>query len=155
MSDFLQNPQMLEGISALASGAQGVTGYVTGQANARNLRAEGKFAEQEAMREAVQLIGAQTVAYAAGGVEVDSGTPLDVMADTAHREALRAARARASFQNEANNQELAGLAEFTKGLGTGTDTLLSGYSRRKLAGVDTAAAMTAAGNALYRLPGTR
>ena len=144
MSDFLQNPQALEGLSAASSAGQGISGLVTGFQNASNLRKEGRFAEQEAMRDAVLLIGAQTVAFAAAGVDVSSGTPLDVMADTAYRESLRAARARSVFNNEAKNQQLAGLAEFSRGLATSTDTLLGGSARRALADVDPSTAANAA-----------
>lgn len=133
MSGLIQNPGILDAASAAASTAQGISGYITAQSNASTLQKEGKFQQQEMLREATQLLGKQVVGYASGGVEVGSGTPLDVLTETAHREALAASRVRAVSNNQASNQEMAGLAAFSRGLATGADTLLTNYSKRAIA----------------------
>lgn len=50
---------------------------------AERTRQEGDIAAQEARRRARQLIGRQKAVFAGGGVDVGSGTPVDVFSDTA------------------------------------------------------------------------
>ncbi len=121
----------LPAISALASVGSGITGMVQSQTNQKMLKAEQRAAIDDSLREQARLAGAQRVAYAKGGVDVGSGTPLDVMAETAAEADLQALRIKYGYQAARTNQQTAGLSALAGGLAKGSDTLLTAWGRKQ------------------------
>ncbi len=115
-----QIPQLLQfiqsdaGIASLALGTAGakVAGGFSqrrqAEDNAGLLEEAGRARKRDVLREGAKLIGRQRVAFAAGGVQVNTGTPLDVMAATAAEETERALRAQFGLDQRAFNQRLEG-----------------------------------------------
>lgn len=124
---------LLEALSAASRVGSGITGIVTANRNARALEEAGQIAQGESLRESARLLGAQRAAYAKAGVDVGSGTPLDVLAETAEQEALSALRIKYSYDSAAYNERQYGVASLTRELFEGASTVLTGYNHRKRA----------------------
>jgi hypothetical protein len=120
----LTSSGVMEALSAASSIGAGATGYVTSRRNAKQLEEVGAIAEGEALRESAQLLARQRVAYAKAGVDVGSGTPLDVLSQTAEQEALSALRVRYGYERASYDERQAGTAALTGGLFEGATTAL-------------------------------
>jgi len=109
------------------AGAQigtGVAARDATKAQARESRRRGAIAAEDERRKGRRLAGAQRAGFAKGGVRIDTGTPLDVLAQTAADSELNALRAAFAFEQDAENFESAGRTAFTKGIfGAGTTIL--------------------------------
>lgn len=56
---------------------------IMAQQNAQDARRRGDQAQEEQQRKTAQIEGRQRAAFAANGIELTSGSPVDVLADTA------------------------------------------------------------------------
>jgi hypothetical protein len=68
---------------------------------ARDAVERGELEEREFRRRASRVLGAQRAAFGASGVQLDSGSPLDVLEDTAATAELDALTIRSNAQREA------------------------------------------------------
>jgi hypothetical protein len=139
---MLASSEVQDALSAASSVGSGVTGLVTARRNASALEEAGEIIRGESLRESARLLGAQRAAFAKAGVDVGSGTPLDVLAETAEQEALSALRLKYGYDQAAYTERQAGIAALTGGLFEGATTALTGFNKR----ASTLPAMT------YRLP---
>jgi len=105
---------------------------VQANTNRQMLKDEQRAAVDDSLRESARLMGAQRAAYAKSGVDVGSGTPLDVLAETAAESELEALRVRYGYKAARQNQKTAGLTAFTAGLAKGSDTLLTAWGRNQI-----------------------
>ena len=112
-----------------ASIGMGIAGSEAAKQEAEALRAIGKLEANERRRQSVQLKGAQRVAFLKGGVDI-SGTPLDVLAETAVTEELAALRIEHGAQLGAISKETQGKLMLAQSILQGTSmigqTLLGG-----------------------------
>lgn len=82
-----------------------------------------KAAREDELRKGRRLAGSQRAAFAKAGVKL-TGTPLDVLAQTAANAELNAIRAALAFEQDAANLRSAGKIALTKGiLGAGATLL--------------------------------
>jgi hypothetical protein len=115
-------------ISTLAqAGVQIGAGLSAGGAakdQARLARARAAMAAEDERRKGRRLAGKQRAALGKAGVEVDEGTSLDILAQTAADAETNAIRAALSFEQQAAELESAGKVARTRGiLGAGTTIL--------------------------------
>jgi hypothetical protein len=106
----------------IAGGAAATAGYSAkqqGEAQARTLKKIGAEAQRERDREAKSLLARQRVAYAKAGVDLGSGTPLDVQTETAGREWLAGMRIRAAYRAAAAEAKRRGHQAELEGLVAG------------------------------------
>ena len=83
-----------------------------------------KLAREDELRKGRRLAGKQRAQFAKGGVRIDEGTPLDVLAQTAADAELNAIRAAFALEQEADNFRSIGKTALTKGiLGAGSTIL--------------------------------
>lgn len=94
----------------------------------------GRLEGGERRRLTSKLIGAQRAAYLKGGVEL-SGTPLDVMAETAATEELDALRLEWEYKMGARTKRLQGIqgliSSIFQGGSTAGQTILGSYGTRR------------------------
>lgn len=109
-------------ISAATSIAGGVAAQKSAQAEAKQLRAVGEIEAEDRRRQTRRLLASQQVAFAGSGVVATTGTPLDVLGDTAAEEELAALRIQFGRENESaalrRRGDLAEIQGLTSGLGT-------------------------------------
>lgn len=93
----------------------------------------GQVEEDVTRQKGFRLKGAQRAAFGASGVDVATGSPLDVLADTAGLSELdavtirnNAAREAWGYENQAMNLRLRGDLEAEAALGAGVGTALGG-----------------------------
>jgi len=107
-------------IAALGqAGAQigtGVAARDAARGQAREARRRGAVVAEDERRKGRRLAGKQRALFAKGGVEIDEGTPLDVLAQTAADAELNALRAAFSFEQQAEDFKSAGRVALTQGL---------------------------------------
>lgn len=75
---------------------------------ARDALERGKLAEQEKRRDTQRLLGAQTAAYAANGVDLSFGSPLDTITGSAALGEIDALTIRSNANREAYDFEVKG-----------------------------------------------
>lgn len=116
---------------------------IIAQRKADDARERGRLAELQKRRETAQLIGRQRAGAAARGVEVDSGSAVDITADTAafgeldaltirsnaEREALGFEAEANQFEAEGQLRRLSGRNQRTGSYFAAGGTLLSGGSK--------------------------
>ena len=116
---------------------QGSSVSAASAANADIARQNAALAMQEGRKKEAQATGAQTVAYAKGGVVTSTGTPLMVMANTVRDIELEALRERAKwlyqaeqYEDAAGASKIGGLfGAMSKGLG-GFGTILGNFIKK-------------------------
>jgi hypothetical protein len=136
---------MFDAFTAVATltqaGAQigmGVAAQSAAKRQARIARLRGVEAAADERRKGRRLKGKQRAAFAAAGVEVDEGTPLDVIAQTAADAETNALRAALAFEQRAEDLESAGRIALTQGiLGAGSTILGGAAAFRNLSGGST------------------
>ena len=131
--NFLQQLGSSGALDALSAGSgigAGIAGMAIANQNAKQLRQAGAMAESDSLRESARLLGSQRAAYAKAGVDVGSGTPLDVLASTAEQETLRAMRARYGYRTAARTEKLYGIGALSAGVSKAANTILTGYQTR-------------------------
>lgn len=83
-----------------------------------------KAAREDELRKGRRLAGKQRAQFAKGGVRIDEGTPLDVLAQTAADAELNAIRAAFAHEQDAKNFRSVGKIQFTRAiLGAGATIL--------------------------------
>lgn len=124
------------GMSAISSGVSGIAQYKAGQAEkaADEYNADvilRKMAEDEAASRAEfsRLMGRQRSLYAKAGVDISSGSPLLVLADTAMKEETEAQRIRKAGTDQANLQRYYGRVAAYRGKVSGISTFLTGLGQ--------------------------
>ena len=128
-------------ITALASLAQagaqigtGVAARSAAKDQSREARRRAAIVAEDERRKGRRLAGRQRAAFAKGGVKIDEGTPLDVLAQTAADAELNALRAALSFEQQAEDFKSAGKVALTQGLlGAGATILGKAESFRDVA----------------------
>lgn len=115
-------------IATLAqAGAQIGTGFAADSAaekQAREARLRGAQAAEDERRKGRRLAGTQRAMFAKSGVEIDSGAPLEVLAQTAADAETNALRAAFLFEQQAEDLKSVGKTALTKGiLGAGATIL--------------------------------
>jgi hypothetical protein len=112
----------------------GVATYKTAQEEAKTLEEIGALEGAERRRMGEKLRGAQRAAYAKGGVEI-SGTPLDVMAETAATEELDALRLEYGYKSAAWAKRLQGKQAMVSAIFQSSSsigqTILGNYGERR------------------------
>jgi len=124
---LLQSNQGISGLAGLTAGAKIAGGFSQrrqAEENADLLEKAGKARKQDILREGKELVSKQRVRFAAGGVQVNTGTPLDVQAATAATETERALRAQFGLDQRAFNERLAGSNILTDSFVSASQTLL-------------------------------
>lgn len=109
--------------------------------NAQIAREQGEAAVQAQQRNAARRIGTMIANYGASGVQVDSGSPLDVLADSAAMATLDSLTIRynyalkaAGFENQAALDRAAAKSSRTSGYFNAIGAGLSGYAGMKSMG---------------------
>jgi hypothetical protein len=120
--------EALKAASALATaGTQLGTGLAAGKAandQARIAEVRARQAAEDERRKGRRLAGKQRAAFGKAGVEIDEGTPLDVLAMTAADAETNAIRAALAFEQQADSLRSAGKVARTQGiLGAGATLL--------------------------------
>ena len=109
------------------AGAQLGTGFAADNAakdQARLARVRAAQVAEDERRKGRRLAGKQRASFAKGGVKIDEGTPLDVLAQTAADAETNAIRAALGFEQQAADLISAGKVAKTKGiLGAGATIL--------------------------------
>jgi len=118
------------------AGAQIGTGIAASGAassRAREARRRAALVAEDERRKGRRLAGRQRAGFAKGGVKIDRGTPLDVLAQTAADSELNALRAALAFEQQAEDFESVGRTARTRGLlGAGRTILGRSESFRNL-----------------------
>lgn len=112
--------------SAATSIAGGVVANKNANSEANQLDKIGQVEAEDKRREIRRLLASQTVAFAAAGVDVNSGTPLDVLGDSLAEGELAALRARFARHSAANAIKLEGSQAQASGILSGVGTILGG-----------------------------
>lgn len=130
---------VFQGISVLSGGVSGWSKYRAGKAeegaykyNAEVALAKAKHEEEQSRTRYQELKGKQAALYAKAGVDLTSGSPLLIMADTAYQEEEEAKYIRAGGTNEALALRYSGkIAAYTEEIG-GWSTFLTGLGKTSL-----------------------
>jgi len=102
----------------------GIQAQSAAKAQARKAEEAGRIAHADELRKGRRLAGKQRAAFAKSGVEIDEGTPLDVLAQTAADAETNAIRAAFAFEQQADDLRSMGKIALTKGiLGAGSTIL--------------------------------
>jgi hypothetical protein len=123
------------GMGAVSSGISGLAQYEKGQAQKAaydyqaDVTIERMKEEEEASREDfTRLMGRQRSLYAKAGVDINSGSPLLVMMDTAMKESMTQQRIQTAGTEEADLQRYSGSIAARAGTVGGINTFLTGLS---------------------------
>lgn len=126
---------MFDAFTAVATLAQAGTQIHAGVSarSAANKQADvadraASIARADEIRKGRRLAGKQRAAFAKGGVEIDEGTPLDVLAQTAADAETDALRAALAFEQEADDLRSMGKVALTSGI-LGAGATILGQSR--------------------------
>lgn len=123
------------GSAKSASKEKRIAGFNTkvAEAQAEDALTRGREAEDQLRSGVRKLVGSQRASFAAQGVELDSGSPLAVLEDTAAREAediarirLNAGREAWGFKQQATNYSMGGSAQYNMRMSEGYGTILGG-----------------------------
>jgi hypothetical protein len=124
------------GMSAVGSGVSAISQYKRGQAekaaydyNADVVLQRMKEEEQISEEKFSALMGRQRADYAKAGVDITSGSPLLVLADTARKEALEQQRIAAGGRQQADVQRYYGRIAAYEGTTGAMSTFLTGLGR--------------------------
>ena len=102
----------------------GVAAYGAAKDQARQARLYAAMAKQDELRKGRALAGKQRALYGKAGVEIDEGTPLDVLAQTSADAETNAIRAALFYENQADQLKATGKIALTQGiLGAGSTIL--------------------------------
>lgn len=124
--DMVQaNAGALLGLLALGQVGVGVGGLFAGRKQADFQEELAAVAVDDRRREAKRLLARQRVAFAKGGVDIGTGTPVDVQAVTAGEEELSALRAGFPFQVRGERFRTEGRNALARGLFSASSTLVS------------------------------
>ncbi len=104
----------------------GVAAQSAAKRQARTARLRGAEAAEDERRKGKRLKGKQRAAFAAAGVEINEGTPLDVIAQTAADAETNALRAALAFEQQAEDLESAGRIAAMQGILGAGSTILGG-----------------------------
>lgn len=122
------DPQTIAtGLSLLSAGSQvfsGLSGKSKGNDLADDAREAAAVEAELELRKGRELAGRQIGGFAGRGIVVDSGTSLDVLAQTAADAKINALRAAFAFEQQAEEFESAGQSSGLKGVLGGTETIL-------------------------------
>lgn len=111
-------------ISALQIG-QGVQSYKATANYVDELEKAAEWQTREARRAYVKRAGDVKTAYAAGGVKVDQGSPLDILAENTFRMGQAEDAIRFNFSARAQRAMSEGYADLLAGISAGLTTALS------------------------------
>ena len=121
--------------SLVGSGLSGITSVQGGRTarkdaieQAKLLNIIGEIEASDKRREGRRLIAAQQVAFAGAGVDVQTGSPLDVLGDTVAEIELAALRTKFARQTQGFAVAQQGQQAQTQGLAGGLGTILGGVS---------------------------
>ena len=101
------------------AGAQigtGAAAQSAAKSQARAARRQAAIAAEDERRKGRRLAGKQRAGFAKGGVLIDEGTPLDVLAQTASDAETNALRAAFALEQQADDFESAGRVALTQGI---------------------------------------
>jgi hypothetical protein len=116
-------------MSAATSIAGGVGAKKNAGLEADYLRGIGRVEAEDTRRAGAKLIGSQTVGFAGAGVDIGSGSPLDVLGDTVAEIELAALRAQFSRESQAGSLERRGQQALMMGVTSGIGTVLGGAAQ--------------------------
>lgn len=119
------NAGILLGLLALGQVATGVAGLRAGERQADFQEDLAQADRDDRRLQARRLLARQRVAFAKSGVNVDTGTPLDVQADTAAQEELAILRAGLPFDVRAERFRTEGRSALIGGISSGFTTVAS------------------------------
>jgi hypothetical protein len=124
------------GVSLMGTGMSAFGQYQQGQAqaaaseyNAAATEEKGKYEESQARDRLRRLLGTQRALYAKAGVDITSGSPLLVMADTAAQGEQEALNIRRGYQTEAGIDRFYGKQYKKAGMIGAGSTFLSGLGK--------------------------
>lgn len=112
-------------ILALGKVGAGVAGFAAGQRQGDFQDELARTATDDRRRQAKRLLANQRVAFAKGGVDIDTGSPLDVVTDTAAEEELAALRAGLPFELQGDRFRREGRDAIFSGVSGAATTLLA------------------------------
>ena len=121
-------PLILTAVAAAAAVAGGVAADRQAKDQARQARRIGQAKIQDQQRQARRDRAEQQAKFAKAGVSVQSGTPLDILGDTASEQALAALRIRYSADSQSDALKLRGTQALVSGITSGAGTLLGGVA---------------------------
>lgn len=119
--------QTMQGLTQVSGG---VAAYLQANDNARALRRIGRINASDRRREVRAVIGAQRASQAASGIELSSGSALDLRAMTAGEGELDALRLRFGARAAASVQEARGRSALASAATSGVNTILGGFMRK-------------------------
>ena len=126
-------------ISQLASaGVQVGAGFSArsgARSDARTLRDIGRISAEDVRRSGARVKGAQLAAFGAAGVDPGSGTPLEVLRNTAEEVELEALREKFKFDSAAHQLRREGDVALTRSILGAASTLTDALALRAYGGV--------------------
>jgi hypothetical protein len=137
-------------VKAGQQAAGGQISFFRSRNEAKRLKKLADLQAGEARLSGSKLRSAQRVAFAKGGVSLQEGTPLEVMAETAERVELDALRKRVKTRRLAQNLRAEGALALLSAGGSSFSTILSGVQKGRAAGGG-----TKLGNVSAQSPGPR
>ena len=111
-------------VSAAASIAGGVAADRAAKAEAKFRKKLGAAEAEDKRRLTRRLIASQEVAFAKAGIDTESGSPMDVLADTVAEEELQALRLKLSRDSQAESIRFQGKLALDAGIASGVGTVL-------------------------------
>ncbi len=129
-------PLIMLGVSVAGAGLSAVGQYRQGQLqkagydyNAKVAREKAAYEEAQSREKLRSLLGTQRALYAKAGVDISSGSPLLVMADTAAKGEEEAQMIKAGGRQESALQRMYGRSAARAGLWGGTSSFMSGLAQ--------------------------
>lgn len=113
----------------LAGGVQTALGFSSAGAQRKFADIEEQLGRERAQRYAEaarRMVGVQRAAYAAGGVDVNRGTPVDLMAETAFEHAYNEAYIRYAAELDAERRRQGAQAAAIQGIAKGLGSAIGG-----------------------------
>jgi len=120
---------VLSGISAATPMQGGISAQMDAAEQAKLLSVIGEIEASDRRRAGRKLIAEQQVAFAGSGVDIQTGSPLDVLGDTVAEIELDALRAKFARQTQGFATAQRGQQAQTQGASAGLGTILGGVSR--------------------------
>jgi len=116
-------------LSAFGQYQQGQAQAAASEYNAEAAEQKGKYEESQARLRLRHLLGTQRALYGKAGVDITSGSPLLVMADTAAKGEMEALNIRRGYQTEAGLDRFYGKQYKRAGLIGGASSFLTGLGQ--------------------------
>jgi hypothetical protein len=122
--------------SGVMQAQAGADALSAAKGDAKRLEAIGREEANDRRRATRRLIGRQKVAYAGSGIEIGTGTPLDVLADTVAEEELAALRVEQARREQARSLRYQGRAAKRSADASAFGTILGGVGQAGLLAYD-------------------